>query len=59
MEKCEYCNDTFERLTEFPKHMKEVHDVEKPFKCKICDNGFTAKQMLNQHISSKHHVSKN
>ena len=58
MEKCEYCNDTFERLTEFPKHMKEVHDVEKPFKCKICDSAFSENRRLNLHIAIAHKEKK-
>ena len=43
--KCENCDDYLEKLTELPKHMKEVHGEDRPFKCNICSGSFTGSKI--------------
>ena len=38
--KCECCDASFENLSEIPKHMKDFHGEDRPFKCKICPGSF-------------------
>ena len=38
--KCECCDASFSNLSEIPKHMKDFHGEDRPFKCKICPGSF-------------------
>lgn len=47
---CPVCHKTWADLVE---HMRQ-HTGEKPFVCKICDQGFTCQRSLSYHIGFKH-----
>ena len=49
---CCHCNESFEKNFVLVKHMKSMHDDEKPYKCKECGKGFKASNTLAKHEMS-------
>ena len=40
------------------KHVVSVHEKKKPFKCEICDKGFSQKHKMKIHVASVHEEKK-
>ena len=57
MIKCELCE--FQGLSgDYKRHMTEVHEKKRPFKCDICNMEFTRKFHLKNHIRCVHEKKK-
>ena len=41
-------------MDELKTHVSSVHEVEKPFKCDMCDYCCSRKSSLKRHIASVH-----
>ena len=54
--KCKYedCNIQFARRDALTKHISNVHDKKKSFKCEICLSCFSKKKHLKTHFISSH-----
>lgn len=50
---CEVCGKIFEQPTMKKRHLSQVHEGEKPFKCdqEGCDRSFTSKAGLERHLN--------
>ena len=52
-QECEICKSSVKKGY-FRKHMKDMHYDRKEFSCNLCENKFTAKNSLEQHIEEVH-----
>ncbi|XP_002741686.1 ras-responsive element-binding protein 1 isoform X2 [Saccoglossus kowalevskii] len=52
---CKYCNKDFKFFRALRHHLRSHSSCrEKPFHCKICDNGFSTKNNCIRHILKRH-----
>merc|ERR1719382_2101875 len=51
------CSKEFHRFDKLKLHIM-THGNIKPFKCEICDNGFSRKEHLNAHVLKIHQAGK-
>ncbi|KAA8497782.1 Transcription factor hamlet [Porphyridium purpureum] len=51
---CELCGKHFSRRTELQRHVRTVHEGEKPFACKLCGKAFSQSPHLMSHIKTVH-----
>lgn len=51
--KCDLCEYTTDRKSNLTRHIR-IHSVEKPFKCKHCQNEFSQKIILISHLRRNH-----
>ncbi|XP_034945339.1 zinc finger and SCAN domain-containing protein 2-like isoform X1 [Chelonus insularis] len=47
---CSQCNITFHLKDDYEIHMKEIHLLEKPYVCTICDKSFIFHSSLKGHV---------
>ena len=52
--KCLICNNSYSNSSEMKRHMKSVHEGEKPHKCYICGYSCSKKSNLTTHVESLH-----
>ena len=52
MLRCKICLQVFESLSFLLRHLKEYHNVGKPFKCDLCSRSFASAANLTQHQTS-------
>ena len=50
--RCKICLQVFESLSFLLRHLKEYHNVGKPFKCDLCSRSFASAANLTQHQTS-------
>ncbi|XP_012260938.2 zinc finger protein 724-like [Athalia rosae] len=48
--KCDYCKDSFRKLSELNHHIQRFHTFEKQYKCMFCPKEFYSMYNLKQHI---------
>lgn len=51
---CEICSKTFFNRANLSRHIKEIHNQERPFYCNYCSRSFTQLAPLKEHISVTH-----
>lgn len=49
---CPKCTKIFNRTGNLNKHIREVHDKDRPFICTICSNGCKTKSSLKLHMAT-------
>ena len=50
---CRFCSKLFKNKVDLVSH-ERYHTGEKPFTCKVCNNGYTSKKALRQHEQFVH-----
>ena len=50
--RCKICLQVFDSLSFLLRHLKEYHNVGKPFKCDLCSRSFASAANLTQHQTS-------
>ena len=55
---CETCQTNFATLSSKRRHVSDVHEGKKPYKCKFCDYSCARKGVLERHIESVHEKKK-
>ena len=53
--KCKLCNKVFSRKSYLKKHIRVVHEKQRPYECDRCKKTFGEKGNLNRH-KKKYHV---
>ena len=48
------CQMVFDNQNNLDRHISNVHEGNKPFKCSICNKKFGRKDVLKDHISAVH-----
>gem|GEM_PF-4834878 len=51
---CATCGKAFKKKGNLNRHIKTVHEKQKPFKCEHCGRTFGQKEHLNKHIKVVH-----
>ena len=51
---CESCNKVFTLNGSLKRHIKSIHEENRPFKCTACEKTFKLKNYLKRHFSSVH-----
>ena len=51
---CQVCTKVFKHKSDLRRHIKSVHQGEKPYHCPECGKDFSRKPNLNHHIRSVH-----
>ena len=49
MKKCNLCDETFARNSDFENHMVDTHEAEKKFECEVCGKRFLLQWRLQKH----------
>ncbi|VDO39840.1 unnamed protein product, partial [Brugia timori] len=50
---CQYCNRSFSISSNLQRHVRNIHNKEKPFRCDRCDRCFGQQTNLDRH-TKKH-----
>lgn len=50
--RCSDCNAGFARNEHLKRHIKSVHEKERPFICSVCSKAFSRTDNLNQHLKT-------
>ena len=48
---CELCDETFVKTSDLETHLKEVHEIQKRFKCTECNKGFALDWRRKKHLN--------
>ncbi|TMW49957.1 hypothetical protein DOY81_004948 [Sarcophaga bullata] len=57
--KCRFCDQIFERQSDFVDHVQDEHPSSKAFKCRYCNSAFAHVQSLSRHVNKhKKHLVK-
>ncbi len=51
---CNECNRTFSAPSSKKRHIRNVHENQRDYKCDFCTKAYTCKQNLKLHIQKKH-----
>lgn len=51
---CEFCLETFSRLSDATRHERAIHFGDKQFKCNFCEKAYTDKHQLTLHENKYH-----
>uniref|UniRef100_A0A3Q3W5N5 C2H2-type domain-containing protein n=1 Tax=Mola mola TaxID=94237 RepID=A0A3Q3W5N5_MOLML len=47
---CKYCDRSFSISSNLQRHIRNIHNKEKPFKCHLCDRCFGQQTNLDRHL---------
>lgn len=48
--RCKYCDRSFSISSNLQRHIRNIHNKEKPFKCHLCDRCFGQQTNLDRHL---------
>ena len=48
--RCKYCDRSFSISSNLQRHVRNIHNKEKPFKCHLCDRCFGQQTNLDRHL---------
>lgn len=52
--KCKHCGECFYFARDYPNHMKERHNVDRPFECEQCGRKFYSSSNYHSHVRTVH-----
>lgn len=52
---CPECEVVFRQTGNLRKHVAEIHEKSKPFRCNVCGNHFSRKHARDTHLKAVHH----
>lgn len=50
LSRCKYCDRSFSISSNLQRHVRNIHNKEKPFKCHLCDRCFGQQTNLDRHL---------
>ncbi|KAJ8264942.1 hypothetical protein COCON_G00140410 [Conger conger] len=54
-EECKYCDRSFSISSNLQRHVRNIHNKEKPFKCHLCNRCFGQQTNLDRHLKKHEH----
>lgn len=48
--RCKFCDRSFSISSNLQRHIRNIHNKEKPFKCHLCDRCFGQQTNLDRHL---------
>lgn len=55
--RCKYCDRSFSISSNLQRHVRNIHNKEKPFKCHLCNRCFGQQTNLDRHLKKHEHES--
>ncbi|KAK2105714.1 hypothetical protein P7K49_015228, partial [Saguinus oedipus] len=52
---CKYCDRSFSISSNLQRHVRNIHNKEKPFKCHLCNRCFGQQTNLDRHLKKHEH----
>ncbi|ELK10603.1 PR domain zinc finger protein 16 [Pteropus alecto] len=53
--RCKYCDRSFSISSNLQRHVRNIHNKEKPFKCHLCNRCFGQQTNLDRHLKKHEH----
>ena len=53
--RCKYCDRSFSISSNLQRHVRNIHNKEKPFKCHLCSRCFGQQTNLDRHLKKHEH----
>jgi len=53
---CSVCGSTFFQLSNLRYHESKVHGKTNFYDCEVCEEKFTSKSQMNEHLRHDHHI---
>ncbi|KAG8505455.1 Histone-lysine N-methyltransferase PRDM16 [Galemys pyrenaicus] len=53
--RCKYCDRSFSISSNLQRHVRNIHNKEKPFKCRLCHRCFGQQTNLDRHLKKHEH----
>lgn len=53
--RCKYCDRSFSISSNLQRHVRNIHNKEKPFRCHLCNRCFGQQTNLDRHLKKHEH----